>query len=64
MKTLTIEQIEGMFREMGLGTTAERERLRIWNRQEMLEEEKGPQLFIRVQGSTREEQEAFDAKLA
>ena len=63
MKIHALEQIEGIFREMGLGTTEERERFQIWERQEMLEEEKGPQLFIRVQGSTRQEQETFDAKL-
>jgi len=63
MKIHALEQIEGIFREMGLGTTEERERFQIWKRQEMLEEEKGQQLFIRVQGSTRQEQEAFDAKL-
>ena len=64
MKTHALEQIEGIFREMGLGTTEERERFQTWKNQELLEEEKGLQLFIRVQGSTLQEQEAFDAKLA
>jgi hypothetical protein len=64
LKTHTLEQIETMFREMGLGTSTERKRFQFLRTQEMVEEEKRPQLFIRVQDSTQKEQEAFDAKLA
>lgn len=64
MKTHSLEELESMFLEMGLGTTAHRQRFLFETVQTPEAEEASPQVFIRMQASTLPEEGVSDAKLA